>query len=64
MGLHRKQSLLDNFKDAEERKLAVQVFWVVYELDRRWSFGTSLSFALNDRDIDTQLPEPGKAILT
>lgn len=60
MGLHRKQSLLDNFKDAEERKLAVQVFWVVYELDRRWSFGTSLSFALNDRDIDTQLPEPGK----
>ena len=61
MGLHRKQSLLDNFKDAEERKLAVQVFWVVYELDRRWSFGTSLSFALNDRDIDTQLPEPGKA---
>jgi hypothetical protein len=61
MGLHRKQSLHDNFRDPEERKLAVQVFWVVYELDRRWSFGTSLSFALNDRDIDTQLPEPGKA---
>ncbi|KAF3041109.1 hypothetical protein E8E12_006696 [Didymella heteroderae] len=61
MGLHRKQSLQDNFKDPEERKLAVQVFWVVYELDRRWSFGTSLSFAFNDRDIDTQLPEPGKA---
>ncbi|KAH6644473.1 fungal-specific transcription factor domain-containing protein [Boeremia exigua] len=61
MGLHRRQSLLDNFKDPEERKLAVQVFWVIYELDRRWSFGTSLSFALNDRDIDTQLPEPGKS---
>ncbi|KAJ4376515.1 hypothetical protein N0V86_006627 [Didymella sp. IMI 355093] len=61
MGLHRKQSLHDNFDNPEERKLAVQVFWVVYELDRRWSFGTSLSFALNDRDIDTQLPEPGKA---
>ncbi|KAF1923189.1 uncharacterized protein M421DRAFT_328785 [Didymella exigua CBS 183.55] len=61
MGLHRKQSLQDNFKDSEDRRLAVQVFWVVYELDRRWSFGTSLSFALNDRDIDTQLPEPGKA---
>lgn len=60
MGLHRKQSLQDNFKDPEERRLAVQVFWVVYELDRRWSFGTSLSFALNDRDIDTLLPEPGK----
>lgn len=61
MGLHRKQSLEDNFKDLEERRLAVHVFWVVYELDRRWSFGTSLSFALNDRDIDAQLPEPGHA---
>ncbi|KAH7066733.1 fungal-specific transcription factor domain-containing protein [Paraphoma chrysanthemicola] len=59
MGLHRKQSLYDNFKDENARELAVQVFWVVYELDRRWSFGTSLSFALNDRDIDPQLPEPG-----
>jgi hypothetical protein len=27
-------------------------------LDRRWSFGTSLSFALVDRDIDPELPEP------
>lgn len=59
MGLHRKQSLFDNFKDPISRALAIQVFWVVYELDRRWSFGTSLSFALNDRDIDPQLPEPG-----
>ncbi|CAO2652502.1 Nn.00g007850.m01.CDS01 [Neocucurbitaria sp. VM-36] len=59
IGLHRKQSLVDNFKDENARKLAVQVFWVVYELDRRWSFGTSLSFALDDRDIDSQLPEPG-----
>lgn len=56
MGLHRKQSLLDNFKDAEERRLATKVFWTVYELDRRWSFGTSLSFAIHDHDIDTPLP--------
>ncbi|KAH9869970.1 hypothetical protein J1614_006891 [Plenodomus biglobosus] len=60
LGLHRKQSLMENFKDERSRNLAVQVFWVVYELDRRWSFGTSLSFALNDRDIDPQLPEPGR----
>ncbi|KAF2845910.1 hypothetical protein T440DRAFT_502092 [Plenodomus tracheiphilus IPT5] len=60
LGLHRKQSLMENFKDERSRNLAVQVFWVVYELDRRWSFGTSLSFALYDRDIDPQLPEPGK----
>jgi hypothetical protein len=58
MGLHRKQSLVNHFKDADARDFAVQVFWVVYELDRRWSFGTSLSFALDDRDIDAKLPEP------
>ncbi|OOQ90858.1 fungal specific transcription factor domain-containing protein [Penicillium brasilianum] len=58
MGLHRKQSLFNHFKDADARNFAIQVFWVVYELDRRWSFGTSLSFALDDRDIDPKLPEP------
>jgi hypothetical protein len=59
MGLHRRQSLFDNFKDLRDRNTAVQVFWVVFELDRRWSFGTSLPFALDDRDIDPRLPEPG-----
>lgn len=58
MGLHSKQSLLTHFQDPNTRAFAVQVFWVVYELDRRWSFGTSLSFALDDRDIDAELPEP------
>ncbi|KAJ5995544.1 hypothetical protein N7481_002521 [Penicillium waksmanii] len=58
MGLHRKQSLSNHFKDADAHDFAVQVFWVVYELDRRWSFGTSLSFALDDRDIDPKLPQP------
>ncbi|KAH7000337.1 putative fungal-specific transcription factor [Ilyonectria destructans] len=58
MGLHRKKSLFDNFKDLESRRLATRVFWCVYVLDRRWSFGTSLSFALVDRDIDPELPEP------
>ncbi|KAI0438013.1 putative fungal-specific transcription factor [Xylaria telfairii] len=60
MGLHRKESLYDNFKDAEARHLATRIFWCVYVLDRRWSFGTSLSFALVDRDIDPELPEPDK----
>ncbi|KAI5457645.1 fungal-specific transcription factor domain-containing protein [Mariannaea sp. PMI_226] len=58
MGLHRKKSLFDNFKDIGERHLASRVFWCVYVLDRRWSFGTSLSFSLIDRDIDPELPEP------
>ncbi|KLU92635.1 hypothetical protein MAPG_11580 [Magnaporthiopsis poae ATCC 64411] len=60
MGLHRKATLLDTFPDQRERDLAVSVFWVIYVLDRRWSFGTSLSFALVDRDIDAELPEPRK----
>ena len=58
MGLHRKRSLLDNFKDLDSRRLATRVFWCVYVLDRRWSFGTSLSFALVDKDVDPDLPKP------
>jgi hypothetical protein len=27
------------------------VFWTVYTLDRRWSFGTGLPFAVQDVDI-------------
>jgi hypothetical protein len=51
---------MDNFEDEKEREAAIQTFWVVYELDRRWSFGTSLPFALDDRNIDPKLPEPGQ----
>nr|XP_036586927.1 fungal specific transcription factor [Colletotrichum truncatum]KAF6797657.1 fungal specific transcription factor [Colletotrichum truncatum] len=60
IGLHRRAILLDNFKDPKERDLAIRCFWCVYVLDRRWSFGTSLSFGLIDKDIDPELPEPGE----
>ncbi|KAG7417671.1 hypothetical protein DER46DRAFT_118432 [Fusarium sp. MPI-SDFR-AT-0072] len=63
MGLHRKRSLLDNFKDTDSRRLATRVFWCVYVLDRRWSFGTSLSFALVDKDVDPELPKPDEEYL-
>ncbi|KAH8890099.1 putative fungal-specific transcription factor [Thozetella sp. PMI_491] len=59
MGLHHRKSLLDHFREPDSLKLATRVFWCVYVLDRRWSFGTSLSFSLIDRDIDPELPEPG-----
>ncbi|EFW98471.1 fungal specific transcription factor domain containing protein [Grosmannia clavigera kw1407] len=59
MGLHRKQSLLENYKSSNARQLATRVFWCVYVLDRRWSIGISLPFALRDRDLDPELPEPG-----
>ncbi|KAL6689779.1 hypothetical protein J3F84DRAFT_353933 [Trichoderma pleuroticola] len=60
LGLHRRITLLETFPMKEHRDLAVRVFWTIYVLDRRWSFGTNLSFALVDRDIDMELPEPGQ----
>ncbi|KAL3607519.1 hypothetical protein FPOAC2_02504 [Fusarium poae] len=62
-GLHRRASLLENFKDPQERDLALRCFWCAYILDRRWSYGTSLSFGISDRDIDPQLPDPGAQLV-
>ena len=42
-------------------KWASRLFWCIYVLDRKWSFGTGLPFALQDSDMDTNLPEPGAA---
>lgn len=58
MGLHQRGSLIKAYPDEDERCLATRVFWCIYVLDRRWSFGSSLSFALVDADIDPELPEP------
>ncbi|KAK1961088.1 fungal-specific transcription factor domain-containing protein [Colletotrichum sublineola] len=59
IGLHRRAILMENFKDPKQRDRALRCFWCVYVLDRRWSFGTSLSFGIVDSDIDPELPEPG-----
>lgn len=58
MGLHRRNGLVKHFTNEAEYQQAVRVFWVVYALDRRWSFGTGMPFALQDADIDPNLPEP------
>lgn len=58
MGLHRRDSLVKLFPNQDEFQHAIRVFWVVYALDRRWSFGTGMPFALQDSDIDPMLPEP------
>lgn len=57
-GLHRRQSIWETFEDEATRQLATRAFWCLYVLDRRWSFGTGLSFAIVDRDVDPELPEP------
>ena len=58
IGLHRRQTLLKVIPDEEDRSWAIKLFWSIYVLDRRWSFGTGMPFALQDADIDPNLPEP------
>ncbi|KAF2172583.1 hypothetical protein M409DRAFT_17814 [Zasmidium cellare ATCC 36951] len=57
LGLHRRETY-DAIKDESERSDTVLLFWAIYVLDRRWSFGTGMPFALQDSDIDPQLPKP------
>ena len=58
MGMNRCEILLRTFPGEAELSLAVRVFWSVYTLDRRASFGTGTSFVIQDSDIDPALPEP------
>jgi hypothetical protein len=58
MGLHRKESLFQTFPNPESRVWPIRLFWCIYVLDRRWSFGTGMPFALQDSDIDPELPKP------
>lgn len=61
MGLHRKEILAKTLLSTEERHQACKLFWSIYILDRRWSFGTGMPFAIQDADIDPALPEPVRA---
>ncbi|KAK4942453.1 hypothetical protein LTR10_017749 [Elasticomyces elasticus] len=58
MGLHRSDILARSFTNETEMKTAIRVFWVVYALDRRFSFGTGMPFAIQDSDVDPALPAP------
>ncbi|KAK6582460.1 hypothetical protein PZA11_004868 [Diplocarpon coronariae] len=62
LGLHRRESLFKVVTDEVERSSAIKLFWSIYVLDRRWSFGTGMPFALQDADIDPNLPEPELSI--
>lgn len=56
LGLHRSETYKK--MSAEDRDNAMLLFWSVYTLDRRWSFGTGMPFALQDSDLDPQLARP------
>lgn len=58
LGLHRRETYANQFPEPEEQASALRTFWCIYVLDRRWSFGTGMPFALNDGDIDPNLPKP------
>ncbi|KAJ5597205.1 hypothetical protein N7537_007289 [Penicillium hordei] len=56
LGLHHLQGY-SKF-DEEASRSALVLFWSVFALDRRWSFGTGLPFSIQEEDIDLSLPEP------
>jgi hypothetical protein len=57
LGLHRRETYATLFPDPDEQASAIRTFWCIYVLDRRWSFGTGMPFALQDTDIDPNLPK-------
>ncbi|KAL8908969.1 MAG: hypothetical protein Q9171_005227 [Xanthocarpia ochracea] len=57
VGLHRNNIVHRDFASNDERSWALKLFWSIFVLDRRWSFGTGLPFAIQDADIDPSLPE-------
>lgn len=57
-GLHRRETLNQPAVVAAGRDRVLRLFWSVYVLDMRWSFGTGMPFSLEDSDIDPWLPEP------
>ena len=61
-GLHRQEILFQTFPDEKERFWVTRLFWSIYILDRRWSFGTGMPFAIQDNDIDPTLPEPVRVL--
>ncbi|KAF1364883.1 hypothetical protein EJ07DRAFT_161861 [Lizonia empirigonia] len=58
LGLHRRETYATLFPDSDEQASAIRIFWSVYVLDRRWSLGTGMPFALQDTDLDHNLPKP------
>lgn len=56
-GLHRRETLNQPTIVAARKERALRLFWSIYILGMRWSFGTGMPFALDNSDIDPWLPE-------
>nr|XP_001397415.2 Zn(II)2Cys6 transcription factor [Aspergillus niger CBS 513.88] len=57
-GLHRRETLSQPSIIKAGKDRVLRLFWSIYILDIRWSFGTGMPFSLEDSDIDPWLPEP------
>ncbi|KAI9924307.1 hypothetical protein MW887_007257 [Aspergillus wentii] len=57
-GLHRCETLTQPAIMEAGRERVLRLFWSIYILNIRWSFGTGMPFSLEDTDIDPWLPEP------
>ncbi|KKZ63535.1 hypothetical protein EMCG_02160 [[Emmonsia] crescens] len=62
IGLHRRDGMFKICPNEEDLSTIVKLFWSVYSLDRRWSFGLGLPFVIQDEDIDSSLPEPDDSV--
>ncbi|PGH08251.1 hypothetical protein AJ79_06037 [Helicocarpus griseus UAMH5409] len=62
MGLHRRDGMVKACPNGEDVLSVIKLFWSVYSLDRRWSFGMGLPFVIQDEDIDSSLPEPDDSV--
>lgn len=51
-GLHRRDQTIRRYPNFAERRHAITLFWTVYVLERRWSFGTGLPYSIHDADVD------------
>jgi hypothetical protein len=58
LGLHQQETYEHHLSSNAERYRATVLFWSIYVLDRRWSFGTGLPFVIEELDIDTHLFKP------
>ncbi|KAI9891149.1 MAG: hypothetical protein M1814_002992 [Vezdaea aestivalis] len=62
LGLHRHDYQVASFAEGPEREHANVFFWSIFVLDRRWSYGTGMPFAIQEGDIDPDLPEPDQPL--
>ncbi|EEQ83543.1 fungal specific transcription factor [Blastomyces dermatitidis ER-3] len=62
LGLHRRDGMFKVCPNEADIPSVAKLFWSVYCLDRRWSFGMGLPFIIQDEDIDSSLPEPDDSV--